>query len=31
MDKLGLQTRTALVRFALELGMLQKTETNEVT
>ena len=25
MDKLGLQTRTALVRFALELGMLQKT------
>ena len=29
MDKLGLQTRTALVRFALELGMLQKTETSE--
>jgi two-component system response regulator NreC len=29
MDKLGLQTRTALVRFALELGMLQKTEGNE--
>lgn len=27
MDKLGLQTRTALVRFALELGMLQKTES----
>ena len=24
MDKLGLQTRTALVRFALELGVLQK-------
>lgn len=29
MDKLGLQTRTALVRFALELGMLQKTDANE--
>ncbi|MCL4827565.1 MAG: response regulator transcription factor [Caldilinea sp.] len=29
MDKLGLQTRTALVRFALELGMLQKTEAKE--
>ncbi len=28
MDKLGLQTRTALVRFALELGMLQKAEAN---
>jgi len=30
MDKLGLQTRTALVRFALELGMLQKTDPSEV-
>ena len=30
MDKLGLQTRTALVRFALELGMLQKTDSSEV-
>lgn len=29
MDKLGLQTRTALVRFALEIGMLQKTESSE--
>lgn len=29
MDKLGLQTRTALVRFALELGMLQKTDAQE--
>ena len=29
MDKLGLQTRTALVRFALELGMLKKTDANE--
>jgi two-component system response regulator NreC len=26
MDKLGLQTRTALVRFALEVGVLQKTD-----
>ncbi|MFO7634845.1 MAG: response regulator transcription factor [Caldilinea sp.] len=31
MDKLGLQTRTALVRFALELGMLQKTEPAKET
>ncbi|HAJ34868.1 MAG TPA: DNA-binding response regulator [Chloroflexi bacterium] len=29
MDKLGLQTRTALVRFALELGMLQKADAQE--
>lgn len=29
MDKLGLQTRTSLVRFALELGVLRKTETNQ--
>jgi two-component system response regulator NreC len=27
MDKLGLQTRTPPVSFALDLGMLQKTET----
>ncbi len=30
MDKLGLQTRTALVRFALELGILEKTDSSEV-
>ncbi|BAL98374.1 MULTISPECIES: response regulator [Caldilinea] len=28
MDKLGLQTRTALVRFALEVGILQKTDSS---
>jgi two-component system, NarL family, response regulator NreC len=31
MEKLGLQTRAALVRFALELGMLQKTEPAKET
>ena len=31
MDKLGLQTRTALVRFALELGVLQKTKPAKET
>jgi DNA-directed RNA polymerase specialized sigma24 family protein len=29
MDMLGLQTRTALVRSALELGMLQKGEPTD--